>query len=282
MQKKRTKKGIIFDLTSFLVLSIISYNFLPTLDTSIHISLAAERLFSIGEMDITNTFLITILISIILAVGAIWLYYRISWQPGRVQNFLELVLENMLEFTASITGSRQQAIKFFPLIVTIFVVVFLSNMIEIVPGLGTIGFLEKTHGKTVIVPFLRSASADLNFTLAIAIGSVFGTQMLGMAMVGFFSHWKKFFYPPWKEPYLIGTFLGVLELVAEIAKMMSFSFRLFGNIFAGEVLLTVVLFLAPIGAPLPFLFLEIFVGFIQALVFSMLTLVFLKVAAEHH
>ena len=76
--------------------------------------------------------------------------------------------------------------------------------------------------------------------------------------------------------------MGILELISEVAKMISFSFRLFGNIFAGEVLLTVVLFLVPYLVPLPFLFLEIFVGFIQALVFSMLTLVFLKMAVTAH
>ena len=83
---------------------------------------------------------------------------------------------------------------------------------------------------------------------------------------------------PFKKPYFIGSFVGTLELISEFAKIVSFSFRLFGNIFAGEVLLTVMLILIPYIIPLPFLFLEIFVGFIQALVFAMLTLVFMKMA----
>lgn len=101
---------------------------------------------------------------------------------------------------------------------------------------------------------------------------------MGIAALGFFKYAGKFFVSPLHKPYVVGTFVGVLELIGEIAKLISFSFRLFGNIFAGEVLLAVMLMLVPYLVPIPFLALEIFVGFIQALVFSMLTLVFLKIA----
>jgi len=104
----------------------------------------------------------------------------------------------------------------------------------------------------------------------------FISGIFGIIGIGFFKHAGKFI--SFKGP--IEFFVGLLELVSEVAKMISFSFRLFGNIFAGEVLLTVVLFLVPYLVPLPFLFLEIFVGFVQALVFSMLTLVFLKMAVS--
>jgi F-type H+-transporting ATPase subunit a len=163
-------------------------------------------------------------------------------------------------------------------VATIFIFVVLSNWIEIVPGLGTIGIYEKHNGRQVLVPFIRSASADLNVTLAIAIVSVMAIQIFGIAALGLLKYGKKFIN--FKGP--IEFFVGILELVSEAAKMVSFSFRLFGNIFAGEVLLTVILFLAPFIIPLPFLFLEIFVGFIQALVFSMLTLVFLQMATVSH
>ena len=120
---------------------------------------------------------------------------------------------------------------------------------------------------------MRSPSSDLNFTLAIAISAVIGIQVFSITSIGLIKYIKRFinFSGP------INFFVGILELVSEAAKIVSFSFRLFGNIFAGEVLLIVMYFLAPYIIPLPFMILEIFVGFIQALVFSMLTLVFLKI-----
>jgi len=116
-------------------------------------------------------------------------------------------------------------------------------------------------------------------TIALAIVSVMAAQFLGIAAIGIRKYAGKFFVSPFHKPYFVGTFVGLLELVSEAAKIISFSFRLFGNIFAGEVLLMVMLFLVPYIVPLPFLFLELFVGFVQALVFSMLTLVFFKMAA---
>jgi F-type H+-transporting ATPase subunit a len=105
---------------------------------------------------------------------------------------------------------------------------------------------------------------------------------MGIMALGMKKYAGKFFVNPFKKPYFIGTFVGVLEIISEFAKIISFSFRLFGNVFAGEVLLLVMLALVPLVVPLPFLFLEVFVGFIQALVFAMLTLVFFKMASEAH
>lgn len=135
---------------------------------------------------------------------------------------------------------------------------------------------QKEEQEEFIIPFFRSPSADLNFTLALAIISVLSVQIVGVTMTGFFKYFKKFinFSGPVK------FFVGILELVSEIAKLISFSLRLFGNIFAGEVLLLVIAFLVPVIAPIPFYLLEIFVGFVQALIFSMLTLVFLTMAAK--
>jgi len=130
------------------------------------------------------------------------------------------------------------------------------------------------------VPLLRSMNADVTMTLAIACISVIMTQIFGIAALGVFPYAGKFFVAPWRDP--IGCFIGILELIAEFAKVISFTFRLFGNIFAGEVLLVVISFLMPYVAPIPFLGLEIFVGFIQALVFCMLTLVFVKMATMAH
>ncbi len=247
-----------------------------------NISLAAEPIFHIKSFPVTNTLLMSWCIMAFLFVIVAVTRKKLKTVPAGLQNIVELGMEKLLNFMESVTGDRREAKKFFPLIATIFIFVILSNWLEIVPGLGTIGIWEEHHGEQILIPFIRSASADLNVTLAIAIISVFSIQIFGIMALGVFKYAGKFI--SFKGP--IEFFVGILELVSEVAKMISFSFRLFGNIFAGEVLLTIVLFLAPYLVPLPFLFLEIFVGFIQALVFSMLTLVFLKVATtgheEHH
>lgn len=247
-----------------------------------NISLAAEPIFHLGSFPVTNTLLVAWVVIAFLLVIAVITKKRLATIPRGIQNVVEVVFEAMLKFMDPVTGARELSMKFFPIVATIFIFVLFSNLIEIVPGLGTIGLREVHEGREILVPFIRSSSADLNVTLAIAVISVFSTQILGIAALGFFKYAGKFIVPPWKSPYIVGTFVGLLELIAEMAKVVSFSFRLFGNIFAGEVLLTVISFLVPYIVPLPFLFLEIFVGFIQAVVFSMLTLVFLKMAVTSH
>ena len=247
-----------------------------------NISLAAEPIFHIGSFPITNTLIMAWVVIGVLIIVALTVRGKLSRVPRGAQNLLEALFEQALEIMDSVTGSRALSYKFFPVVMTIFLFVFVSNLIEIVPGLGTIGLREMHEGHSLIVPFIRSSSADLNVTLAIAITSVLATQIMGIAVLGAFKYAGKFLVPPWKAPYVVGTFVGLLELIAEVAKIVSFSFRLFGNIFAGEVLLTVALFLVPYVVPLPFLFLEIFVGLVQAVVFSMLTLVFMKMAVTSH
>jgi F-type H+-transporting ATPase subunit a len=242
------------------------------------ISLAAEPLFHIGHLPITNTLVMTLLLSILIIVTSFFLKNKIKLVPKGFQNIVEFVLEALLNLVDSVTQDRKQSQKFFPLVATIFIFVILSNWIELIPGLGTVGVYEEVRGHNVLVPFIRSVSADLNFTLALALISFFSIQFFGIATIGVVKYAGKFFVSPFHKPYFIGTFVGALEIISETAKIISFSFRLFGNIFAGEVLLIVMLNLVPYIVPLPFLFLELFVGFIQALVFAMLTLVFLKMA----
>jgi len=240
------------------------------------ISLAAETVFHIGNFPVTNTLLMTLILSLIIIISSYFLKNNLKLIPRGFQNIVEYILEAFLNLIDSVTHNRKQSNKFFPIVVTIFIFVILSNWIELAPGLGTIGINEAHNGKIVLIPFIRSVSADLNATLAIALISVFSVQFLGIATIGIVKYAKRFFVSPLRKPYLVGTFVGGLELISEFAKIISFSFRLFGNIFAGEVLLIVMLGLVPYLIPLPFLFLELFVGFVQALVFSMLTLVFLK------
>jgi F-type H+-transporting ATPase subunit a len=243
-----------------------------------NISIAAEPIFHISSFPVTNTILVTLCISLIIIIASVILRSRVNLIPRGFQNIVESILEALLDLADSVTQDRKLSKKFLPVVATIFIFVILTNWVEVIPGLGTIGIYETHHGEQVLVPFIRSGSADLNLTLAIALISVISAQILGIAVIGAGKYAKKFFVSPLHKPYFVGTFVGLLELISEMAKIVSFSFRLFGNIFAGEVLLTVMLFLVPYIVPLPFLLLELFVGFIQALVFSMLTLVFFKMA----
>lgn len=136
---------------------------------------------------------------------------------------------------------------------------------------------DESHAEGVYVPYLRAGTADLNTTLALSLFTMGMVQFIGIKYLGL-AYFKKFFNL--KDP--ISFFVSLLETVSEIAKVVSFSFRLFGNIFAGEVLLIVIGALVPIIVPMPFYGLEIFVGFIQALVFSLLSVVFFNVATVSH
>lgn len=235
-----------------------------------HISLAAEKIFHLGSFPVTNSLINSLLISIFLIVFFLLVVRQRSLVPKGIYNAVEGIFEVLLNFMDTVTADRKKSIRFFPLVATLFIFIMASNWFGLFPGIGTIGFWEEHQ---TFVPLFRSANSDLNSTLALALISVIATQIFGIVILGFFQHLKKYIH--WNP---IKLFIGMLEMLGEIAKMLSFSFRLFGNIFAGEVLLTVVAVLIPFIAPLPFYFLELFVGFIQALVFAMLTLVFLQIA----
>lgn len=211
-----------------------------------------------------------ILIAIVVYFGT----RRKDEVPRGFQNFFEMVIEGLLNLVEGVTENRKQAIQFLPLIATLLILITVSNWMGLLPGVGTIGFTHEGE----FVPLLRSANSDINTTLALALISVMMTQFFGVAVIGFFKYGKKFINFSGVVPF----FVGILELVGEVAHVISFSFRLFGNVFAGEVLLTVIGAMVAFFAPVPFYFLEIFVGFIQALVFGLLTLVFIKTATTAH
>ena len=238
------------------------------------ISLKAQQLFSIGSFGITNGLLLALLASLVLIVFSLIFRSKVKMVPGKVQGVVEMSIEGLLGLMSSVLGTREAAEKYLPLIATIFIFILTSNWLGILPGVGSFVF-EKGHES---VALLRSPAADLNFTLALAIIAVFTTNFFGIVVLGVFAHIKKFLN--FSSP--INFFVGILEIVSEFAKIISFSFRLFGNVFAGEVLLVIITALAPFVIPLPFYGLEIFVGFIQALVFTALTLVFIKMAIETH
>lgn len=180
------------------------------------------------------------------------------------------------EFIETITGEKTR--ELYPLLASFFFFIILSNWFGLLPGVGSVILEEKVGAVTHIVPILRAGTADLNGTLALAIISVGLIQYYGIKYCGFVGYMKKFINL--SNP--INFVLGILELVSEVSRVLSFSFRLFGNVFAGEVLIAVIVFLIPVLASFPFLLLEIFVGFIQALVFTMLTAVFINMATVSH
>ena len=259
-------------------------------------TLASETIGHIASFPIRNSMLMGWVAIVLLVIGALVIKKKgLKMVPKGFQNFVEVIVEGLFNFFNTITNDEKQTRKFFPIVATIFILVLMSNWMGILPGVGSIGFYEKEHvevsvseepsaevktAETIFIPYFRSGFADVNMTLALAIISVVMTQFYGITSLGFFSYAGKFFVNPFKDP--IGSGVGILELVSEFSKMISFSFRLFGNIFAGEILLTVISFLSPYLAPIPFYGLEIFVGFVQALVFSLLTLVFMKMAVTSH
>ena len=242
------------------------------------ISLAAEKITSAMGVPISNSMILSWIATIFIVSIVLASTRKLKLVPAGAQNIAEMAVEGMFNLCNSVIDDYEKTKKYFPFVATIFFFVMINNWFGLIPGVGPIGIWEVHHGKTVLVPLFRSANADLNTTLALAIMTIIAVQVFGIASVGILKHTKKFF--DFSGP--IQLFVGILELISEFAKIISFSFRLFGNIFAGEVLLIVVAFLMPLIAPLPFFFLEIFVGFIQALVFAMLALVFIKGAIEVH
>lgn len=243
-----------------------------------HIEIAAEKLFFVLGFPVTNTLLATWIVAGFLLAIAFRMNRGLAVIPAALQNIAEFFVEGFLGLAQGILGSREATEKYFPLIATSFIFILASNWFGILPGVGSIGFYETRGEERIFLPLLRSGASDLNVTLAIATVTVFLIHAMAIGALGFREYIGKFF--SFNGP--IEFFVGILEIVSEFAKIISFSFRLFGNIFAGEVLLVIVGLLAPFGAPIPFLMLEIFVGFVQALVFAMLTTVFISIAVSHH
>lgn len=240
------------------------------------ISLAAETIGHVGPLRVTNALLASWVVTGLFVAFAVWFSRRIRLVPGRIQAALEGILEWLLGLMDGVTGHRAASERFLPLVAGLFLFIVGLNWFGLLPGVGPVGVYQVHHGERVLVPLFRGGNADLNSTLALALIAVFATHAAGLKQLGVLPHLGKFLNL--RSP--VGFFVGLLELVSEFAKILSFSFRLFGNIFAGEVLLLMVASLVPYAAPLPFFGLELFVGFVQALVFATLTLVFLQLATS--
>ncbi len=296
----------------------------------------------VGGFVLTNTMVATWITMIVLVVIALVVRSRMAEVPGRLQSVVEIVIEFFLNLAEGLAG-KERARRFFPLVMTIFLFIFVANWIGILPGFGTIGRVESieelqhhhcdkyedhdsaeykdcishlSHEKVqvfdgdgavgylafgsvgsdvaieeweehpqegkqagILVPFFRSANTDVNTTLAIALVAMFMIHFWGFRALGLFGHGGKFITLT-KGPIMFAV--GILELISELSRVISFTFRLFGNIFAGEVLLAAMIFMIPLIGIIPFLGLELFVGVIQAFIFAMLTLVFAATATVSH
>lgn len=263
------------------------------------VPVVAPQLTMIAGMPVTNSLLTGWATVGVFVVTAALIARGPKEVPRGIRNAAEAGIEAMLDFMDQVTNDRARSRRFLPLIGTLFPLILVSNWLGLLPGVGSIGIWGMLHGEQVLLPFIRPATSDLNMTLALGITSVVVSHLVGIGALGFFRHWGKFIQIRGVGTSLlrlvrkpsggaaIGVFAavvefgsGLIELVSEAAKMISLSLRLFGNIFAGEVLLHVLMTLVPYVLPVPFLFMELIVGVVQAMVFSILVLVYLTLATE--
>lgn len=260
--------------------------------------IAAEHIFLIGSFPVTNAYLNSLFTVLIVVVGSYFVRRTVRDVPTGTQNFAESVLELMLSYADRVTGNREKSLRLLPIAGSLFLFIIISNWVGILPGIGSIGvYHAMAGGAREFIPLFRSANSDLNLTIAMATSSIIAVHVLGIITVGFFRYANKFIklgdiFHALRSGSIEKIFtaivefgVGLLEIISEVSKILSLSLRLFGNIFAGEVLLTVLAAIVAYLVPLPFLGLELLVGLIQALVFSMLVLVYTSVAtmplAEH-
>ena len=312
-QRTRT---ILLWTVGVLVVMVASRYFVGLPDIP-YISLAPEVIARFGPFPFTNSLLLTLIVDILLIGLVVAGVGRMQAVPRGLQNILEYAVELIHGLGESI--DRRNINRFFTLAASIFFFVFLSNLLALVPGVGSIGIcsthdaalvnpepagedaatetateeetaaggraLDTCQGQTdgeghelALIPLLRAPSADLNMTLALALIVFVATQYHGFKALGP-AYLTKFFN---FKGGAIGFFVGIIEFISEFVRIISFMFRLFGNIFAGEVVLLVMAFLVPWFLPGVFYAYELFVAFIQAFIFAILTMVFISLATEHH
>jgi len=266
------------------------------------IQIQPEVIFTIFGFPITNT-LIGTWISIIFLFLVFFLgTRRRDLIPSGMQNVVEWIVEYLLNLTESVAGTVK-ARKFFPLVATFFIFILFCNLLDIFPGVDTIGTVNLEALKVAhlsaptsffllgeysnkLTPWVRPGTSDLNLTLALALVSVIVTQIFGFYTLGAkqqlskYFNFKALFTHGFQGP--IEFFVGLIEIITELSRILSFSFRLFGNIFAGSAVLAVFAWLLPFVSDAVFIPLELFVGFVQALIFALLTLVFLEIATTSH
>lgn len=242
----------------------------------LHISISSEPLFSILGIPITNA-VVTGLAGAIITIAILW-YVGGKVKRGKYNRFVGLVqwvFEGLLKQITDVVPNKKIAKRITPLAITIFFVVLIDYWLSVLPGLDTV----KWNG----APVLRSLASDLNFTFGLAIITMVTVQIYAIKYLGVFGNGKRYFRNPFKD--FVGAFEGILELIGEVSRGSALALRLFGNAFAGEVLLIVIAVLTSYASAvvLPaFMGFELFIGFIQAYVFFVLTLIFTSLAVAHH
>ena len=265
------------------------------MEGGIHIALKAEQIAHIWGIPITNTMLMSWIAMLVIGITAYVVGRNLQKIPSKLQTFFEAFFSFFLDYIEEVLESRVLAKRFFPLIATFFIYILVGNWFGLLPGIGSI-YIEKpvevvayeeegVHENTQVVAskehpaeetehveLFHPVSVDLNFTLALAIVAFFVIEIAGIMYVGALHYASKFIN--FRSP--IGFLVGLIELLSETARLVSFSFRLFGNMFAGKTLILVAMFFVPLFLPIPLMVYEVFVGFIQASIFSLLTLFFIK------
>lgn len=237
--------------------------------------LKSELIFSFFGFGVTNTVIATLFTDLVLVSLVFIISKNIKKVPGFLQGIAELGIDYFYNLTEQVAGHNTK--KIFPWFASFFIAIFFTNLLGLLPGFGTIGFFKEAEGHKEFIPLLRAATSDFNTTFGLATVSVLATHIISIRSVGIKDYLSRYF--SFNPIYL---FVGALELISEFTKLFSLSFRLFGNIFAGEVVLSTISSLFAFVAPIPFLLLEIIVALVQALVFSMLTMVFMSILATPH
>jgi len=246
-------------------------------ESLIHVAIEAEELFQLGPLSFTNSMVGALLTSLLLGLAAWYITRRSSLVPGRLQSAFELPVE-LMSGIVSASSSRWRG--YVGLILGFFLTILVANWIGLLPGVGTIGITHiDASGHEAVIPIIRPASADLNFTLGLALVAFVMFVYWGIKANGPGGYLKELL----GEPLYMAPLMFPINLISEFSRLISLSMRLFGNVFAGEVLLATMLALVPLFIPAAFLGLELLFGFVQALVFALLAMTYIATAiAEHH
>lgn len=241
----------------------------------INIGLQPEYVVRVSGFALSNSLLTSFLVTVLLSAFAVIFYFKREGSSNIVIKAMRVLIFELLKLTDGVTRDRNLSKKYLPLIATFFIFIVTDNLLALLPGFLGSFFISTPDGTFSL---LRSPNSDLNTTLALAVFSVASIQIFSFRALGPKGYLKRFVNLSSPVNFISGFF----ELISESVKLLSFSFRLFGNIFAGEVLLLVIAFLVPYFIPLPFMLLEVFVGIIQAFIFAILTLTFIKTSTMRH
>lgn len=241
-----------------------------------HISIAPEHVLTLGPLQLTNSHLYAWVCAVVIGALLITAARKVRVKAtGGVAQFVEIGTDFVIGLLQSTLGSRKKAVQYAPLFASIFFFVLLNNWFGLLPGVGPV--LELNG-----VPMFRPFTADLNGTLALALVGIVMVQYLAVKESGGLNHLKHYFGGNFKNP--INIFVGILEMFGELTRVISLSLRLFFNILIGEILISIFTYLGKIGSPittLPFITMELFVGLVQAYIFTMLLATYLGIATAH-